>query len=98
MIPMKRSIYARAVVKALSFPDEMQVQIQPLDQVGNGLGYSYTEGPYTWDEVRIQYKISAQYAAECEKYFAEGDAALIARPQIFEGDWAEPSDPGWPRP
>ena len=91
---MKTSIYARAVAKAISFPDQIEIQYQLVDKEGNGVGGHYKDdgGPLSWEQVKMAFLIDSTYAAECEAYFSLGDAALIARPQEFKGEW------GWGEP
>jgi hypothetical protein len=92
---MKTLIFARAAAIAISFPEQIEVQFQPVDKNGNGLGIHYKEGPYHWDEVKRRFFINEIYGAECEEYFTKGFAALIMRPQDVQGEWPEPGDSGF---
>jgi hypothetical protein len=88
---MKKTIRAQVVAKAISFPNEIEIQYQPVDQFGNRIGTTfYKSGPYSWEQVKRRFWIDFQYAEECEGYFKEGSAALIRRPEEIEGDWLEP--------
>ncbi|MGB6306080.1 MAG: hypothetical protein WBF45_20185 [Acidobacteriaceae bacterium] len=95
---MKSTIYARAVAKAISFPEQIEVEFQPVDSAGSGLGFHYKEGPYSWDEVKRKFFIDEVYGLECEGYFAQGFAALIMRPQEVKGRWPDPGDPDFEKP
>src|SRR5271170_6672230 len=93
---MKTSIYARVVAKSIAFPEQIEIQFQPVDELGNGLGFHYKDDRlYRWNDVMRKFLIGAAYAIECEGFFEQGSAALIARPQVFEGQWPEPGDPEW---
>jgi hypothetical protein len=95
---MKTTINARVVAKAIFFPEQIEVQYEPVDRAGNGLGFHYKEGPFTWSEVKRRFFINEAYGAECEGYFAQGFTALIMRPQEVKGKWPEPGDPGFDQP
>ena len=96
---MIRTIHAQIVARAISFPDQIEIQYQPVDQTGRRTGTSfYKEGPLTWERVKHKFWIDVTYAAECDGYFAEGIAALIGRPQDLEGDWIDSDDPDYKGP
>ena len=89
---MKKTIYAKVVAKALSFPDLIEIQFQPVHPDERPLGTTiYKDGPYSWETVKRKFWIDEPYAAECEKLFEQGFAALIRRPCECEceGDWPE---------
>jgi hypothetical protein len=94
---MRKTIHAQVVAKAISFPDEIEIQYQPVDQTGRRIGtYHYKSGPSTWQEIKNRFWIDEAYAAECEGYFEQGSAALIRRPEDIDGEWIDPADPGHP--
>jgi len=96
---MKKTIYARVVAKAISFPDQIEIQYQPVDKSGNMVGTGiYRQGPYSWEQVKRRFWIDEAYASECEGYFGQGQAALIQRPRDLDGEWLEPGDPGHVEP
>lgn len=96
---MKRTIHAQVVAKAISFPDQIEIQYQPVDNTGRRVGTdSYKQGPLTWHQVKLRFCIDEHYALECEGYFAQGNAALIRRPGDLEGDWIDPGDPDYKDP
>jgi hypothetical protein len=96
---MKKIIRAQVVAKVLSFPDQIEIQYQPVDKLGNRIGTTfYKDGPYPWEQVKLRFFIDFQYAAECVRYFKEGFAALIRRPDDLEGEWLEPGDAGYKEP
>jgi hypothetical protein len=93
---MRKTIHAQVVAKAVSFPDQIEIYYQPTDKSGMRLGETfYKEGPLTWEQVKHRFWIDIRYAAECEKYFAEGNAALIRRHEDLEGNWIDPGDPDY---
>jgi hypothetical protein len=94
---MKKTIHAQAVAMVISFPDQIEIQYQPVDEYGRRTGNSfYKEGPLTWEQVKTKFWITEAYAAECEGYFSEGSAALVLRPQDIEGNWVEVGDSDHP--
>lgn len=96
---MKKTIHAQVVAKALSFPDRIEIQYQPVDEWGRRTGQSfYKEGPYSWEKVKLKFWLDEAYASECEGYFSQGSAALILRARDLEGDWIEPGEPGYEEP
>ncbi len=83
------TIYARAVALRIA-DDRVEVEIQPVDLQGNGLGYRLKTPPESWESVKARYMIDDTYAVECERYFAEGKNVLILRPQHVRGPWEIP--------
>lgn len=93
---MKKTIHAQIVAKAISFPDQIEIQYQPVDSHGNRIGPGcYKEGPLSWDRVKFKFWIDAAYAKECEGYFAQGSAVLLHRHRDLEGNWIEVGDPDY---
>jgi hypothetical protein len=87
MISSKRVL---TVAKAVSFPDRIEVQFQPVDELGQRIGTSCYRGRLlTWEQVQNRFGIDAAYAEECEGYFREGQAAIIQRASVIEADWIE---------
>jgi hypothetical protein len=94
---MRKTIHAQVVAKAISFPHQIEIQYQPVDEYGRKAGDSfYKEGPLTWEQVKMKFWITEAYAVECEDYFSEGSAALILRPQDIEGNWVDVGDSDHP--
>jgi hypothetical protein len=51
---MKKTIHAKVVAKALSFPDQIEIDYYPVDEFGKWAGPGiYTKGPFTWEEVKL---------------------------------------------
>lgn len=96
---MKKTIQAKVVAKALSFPDQIEIDYYPVDEFGRWGGPGiYTKGPFTWEEVKLRFGLDETYAAECEGFFRRGTGAFIQGPKDVEGDWLEPGDPGYDEP
>jgi hypothetical protein len=96
---MKKIIHAQIVARAISFPDQIEIQYQPVDEHGNRVGKCfYRGGPYTWQQVKFRFLVDEWYASECERDFAEGSAALLQKPRDLEGNWADPGDQEYEEP
>ena len=96
---MKTILHAQVVAKAISFPDQIEIQYQPVDHLGRRVVTTfYKDGPYSWEQVKLRFLIDFQYALECEGYFKDGLAALIRRPEDIEGEWQDPDDAGFKAP
>lgn len=93
---MKKAIHAQTVAKALTFPNQIELQYYPVDEFGNRVGTGiYRRGPFTWEQVKLRFGISEAYAAQCEGYFGQGTGAVVQGPKDLEGDWLEAGDPGY---
>jgi hypothetical protein len=98
---MRKTIHAQIGARAISFPDRIEIQYQPVDEHGNRVDNSfYWAGPYTWQQVKFRFFLGEGYASECEQYFAKGSAALLqrARDIEIEGNWVDPGDSEYKEP
>ncbi len=79
---METTIYARVVAKAISFPDDIEVQYFCLDEKERLTGKSYGPLHFTWEDVKSRFWIDLPYAEQCEKYFRDGDAAFLGNKHL----------------
>jgi hypothetical protein len=85
LLPIPRS------AKALSFPDQIEIDYYPVDEFGKWAGPGiYTKGPFTWEEVKLRFGLGETYAAECEGFSGKEPARSFKDQRTWKGIGSNP--------
>ena len=85
-------IYARIVAVPVNFPAELEIRYEALNRETReptAVFGSPSGAPrhFSWGELKRKFSIGEVRASECEKQLRQGEHALIAEAQEWEGLW-----------
>ncbi len=80
-------IYARVVAKPVNFPAKLDIRYETVNrETGEHVAVFGAQRPFSWEEVKLRFSVSEERALECEGQLRQGENALIAQAQEWEGD------------
>lgn len=76
------TIFARVVAKPISFPNDIEMLYQCLDEREWPTGKLIDSVHFTWEEVQRRFLIGADYAKGCEEHFGKGESVFLGNRDV----------------